>query len=251
MLKSVVVHDIAINHIAPMERWYYRDHAPEINRRFGPWLTRHDSYLPVDAPADAREAGFYNWRVTEGYWREMPATGPRGNLAFTLPPAEPRVATAFLPAQPTEDYLGGHLQPHERAVLRWYVLHRFPTGVSERDAESWFEDAHARQLKALPGVYRAFSTRAVREPTGLPGEWPPSARPHAGNVLMQWDRLTELWFENFDDWRAFRSAARRSLRPGWATHAEYPFVRPHQELVSSFLLERPTDEFWRDARGYL
>ena len=105
-------------------------------------------------------------------------------------------------------------------------------------------------MQSLPGVYRAFSTRAIREPIGLPGEWPPTARPRAANVLTQWDRLSELWFKNFDDWRAFRKAA-SALRPSWATHSEYPFVRPRQELISSFLLERPTDEFWRDARGYL
>jgi len=251
MLKSVVMHDIPINHIASMERWYYRDHAPEINRRFGPWLARHDSYLPVDAPVDARAAGFYNWRVTEGYWREMPATGPRGNLAFTVPPAEPRVAVAFVPAQPTEDFMGGALQPHERAVLRWYVLTRYPEGVSERDGENWFIDRHGRELPQLPGVYRAFSTRVHQQPVGLPGEWPPQARPHAGKVLGKWDRLSELWFETFDDWRAFMAAAAGLKPPAWATASAYPFVRPHSELVSSFLLERPNDEFWRDARGYL
>ena len=40
MIKSVVVHDIPMSQIAAMERWYYKDHAPEINRRYGPWLTR-------------------------------------------------------------------------------------------------------------------------------------------------------------------------------------------------------------------
>lgn len=40
-----------------MERWYHRDHSAEIARRYGPWLARHESYLPVDAPVDARECG--------------------------------------------------------------------------------------------------------------------------------------------------------------------------------------------------
>jgi len=54
-------------------------------------------------------------------------------------------------------------------------------------------------MQSLPGVYRAFSTRAIREPIGLLGEWPPTARPRAANVLTQWDWLSELWFENCDD----------------------------------------------------
>ena len=35
MIKSIVMHDIPISHVAAMERWYFREHAPEINRRFG------------------------------------------------------------------------------------------------------------------------------------------------------------------------------------------------------------------------
>lgn len=60
MIKSIVMHDIPMSHMAAMERWYFRDHAPEIVRRHGPWLARHESYLPVDAPVEARAYGFYN-----------------------------------------------------------------------------------------------------------------------------------------------------------------------------------------------
>jgi hypothetical protein len=88
VIKSIVVHD-----------------SVEIARRYGPWLARHESYLPVDAPADARAFGFYNWRVTEAWWRDVPLPGPQGALSFTLPPAWPTVATCFVPPQPTEDFL--------------------------------------------------------------------------------------------------------------------------------------------------
>jgi hypothetical protein len=252
MLKSVVVHDISMSQVAAMERWYWRDHAPEINRRFGPWLARHESFLPVDAPTDARTYGFFNWRVTEGYWREMPLPGARGNLAFTRPPIWPRVATGFFAAQPTDDFGGGALQPHERPVLRWYCLHRYPDGVNEADGEKWFRETHGPELARSGGPFRVFSTRAHKEPLPLPGEWPPGDSPPAGSVLHSWDRLTELWFASFDDWRSWLNAAAAKLtKPDWATAAMFPFVRPGVEFVSSFLLERPTDEFLRDARGYL
>ena len=39
--------------------------------------------------------------------------------------------------------------------------------------------------------------------------------------------------------------------PAWATRPGYPFVEPGRDFVSSFLLERPTDEFLRDIRAYL
>ncbi len=105
MIKSIVMHDIPISHIAAMERWYWRDHSSEIVGRYGPWEKRHDSYLPVPAPEEARTFGMYNWRVTEGWWREIPKAGPQGCLSFTAPPIWPKVATCFIPAQPTEDFL--------------------------------------------------------------------------------------------------------------------------------------------------
>lgn len=252
MLKSVVVHDIPMNRIAAMERWYWRDHAPEINRRFGPWLARHESFMPVDAPADARAYGYFNWRVTEGCWREMPQPGPAGNLAFTVPPAWPRVATGFFPAQPTDDLFGGCVQPHERQVLRWYCLTALPAGVAAVDADRWFLDVHAPELGRPGGPYRAFSSRAHVGSVPLPGEWPPNAAPPLGSVLHSWHRLTELWFETFDDWRAFIAQGATYLTPPpWAAGRPYPYLRIGTEFVSSFLLERPTDEFSRDARGYL
>jgi hypothetical protein len=251
MLKSVVVHDIPMNSVAAMERWYYRDHAPEINRRFGPWLVRHDSYHPVDAPADARAYGFFNWRVTEGYWRELPEPGPGGNLAFTVPPVWPRVAAAFFPAQPTEDAAGGAIQPHERQVLRWYCLSRYPPAVDRSAAERWFVDIHLRELSALGNPYRVFSTRARDEHLPLPGEWPRDRLPPKDRVLASWSRLTELWFETFDDWRRFVNETELTPPPWAAREARYPWLELGQEFVSSFLLERPTDEFARDARGYL
>jgi len=252
MLKSVVVHDIPITQIAAMERWYYREHGPEIARRFGPWLNRHESYLPVDAPAAARRYGFFNWRVTEGYWRELPLPGPRGNLAFTVPPVWPRVATGFFAAQPTEDFCGGTLQPQERAVLRWYCLTRYPSGVELAAGERWFLEVHARELARLGNPYRAFSTRAHGEAVSLPGEWPAAAIPPRESVLLGWHRLTELWFETFDDWQTFvASAAHELTPPPWAAGRAYPYVEPGVDFVSSFVLERPTDEFARDARGYL
>jgi hypothetical protein len=252
LLKSVVMHDIPIDFIAPMERWYYRDHAPEINRRFGPWLVRHDSYLPVDAPSDARAYGWFNWRVTEGYWREMPNPGPQGNLAFTEPPVHPRVAASFFPAQPTEDFKGGNFRPGERQVLRWFTLLRYPRSVSTVEGEAWFLERHARELIDSAGAFRIFSTRRHAGVVPLPGEWAPGKEPPPANLNGSWDRLTELWFESFSDWRTFiEYADARCTPPPWATAQRYPYVVPGVDFVSSFLLERPNDEFARDARGYL
>lgn len=252
MIKSVVMHDIPTRDIAAMERWYYKDHAPEICRRFGPWLTRHESFLPVDAPVEARKYGFYNWRLTEGYWREMPGSGPAGNLAFTVPPVWPKVATTFFPVQPTDDFMGGDVQPHEKNVLRWYILFRYPEGVSFEEGEDWFLNTHAPEVMKQPGLYRFFSTKGIKQKFPLPGVWPQHAHPPMSTLSVGWDRLIELWYDNFDDWKnSVIDNPPVYTKPSWATNGEYPFVELGKDFASTFLLERPNDEFWRDARGYL
>ena len=252
MIKSIVIHHIDMDHIAAMERRYNGAHAPEINRRFGPWLARHDSYLPVDAPASARAFGFYNWRVTEGWWREIPLTGPRGNFAFTVPPVWPKVATCFIPAQPTEDFMGGQYQPHEKQVLRWYILLRYPDGVTQAEGDQWFLNQHSKQIMQQSGLYRFFSYRVIKEAIGLPGAWAPGNMPPPETVLHQWDWLIELWYENFGDWRrAILESPPEYTPPPWATRDSFPFVEPNIHFVSSFILERPNNEYWRDSRGYL
>jgi len=252
MIKSIVMHDIPINNIAAMERWYFRDHAAEIVRRYGPWLTRHESYLPVFPPAEARAYGFYNWRVTEGWWREIPETGPRGTFAFTVPPVWPKVATCFIPAQPTEDFMGSELQAHEKDVLRWYVLCKYPNGVTNEEGEDWFLNVHANEVMKQPGLYRFFSYQVIKEPISLPGVLAPGKVPPPDTILASWDRVCELWYETFDDWhKSVIEAPPRYTKPSWAKYDKYPFLEPFVDFVCSFILERPNDEFLREARGYL
>lgn len=252
MIKSIVLHDIPMDHVAAMERWYWRDHSPEVVRRFGPWETRHDSWLPVDAPPEARKFGFYNWRMTVGWWRDLPLPGPQGELSFTQPPVWPKVATCFVPAQPTDDFMGWEIQPGERNVLRWFILIHYPEGVSKEEGEQWFKQVHAPEVMRQPGLYRFFSYKVLDGPMPLPGTWSPSAHPPEGMVMPMWDRVIELWYDNFDDWR--RSVIEQPpayTKPVWATADAYPFLEPYRDFVSTFILERPTDEFHRDGRGYL
>jgi len=252
MIKSIVVHDIPLDSIPAMERWYHRDHSPEIARRYGPWLARHESYVPLPAPDDARAYGFYNWRVTECYWREVPEPGPRGTLSYTPPPVWPVVAACFVPPQPTEDFLGSDYLPAEKVGLRWYLLLRYPEGVSNEEGERWFRGVHAPEVMRQPGLYRFFSYRTVKNVPGLPGTWRTGGAPPADTLEVRWDRVVELWYETFSDWRrAVVDEPPSYTMPEWATSPEYPFVKPFEGLVSSFILERPTDEFLRDLRAYL
>jgi hypothetical protein len=252
MIRSIVVHDIPADSLAAMERWYHGVHAPEIARRYGPWLARHESFVPVAPPPEATRFGVFDWRVTDCWWRELPATGPQGALSFTPPPVWPQVATCFIPAQPTNDFLGWDLLPEEHVCFRWHVLLRYPDGVSAEEGERWFLETHAPQVCGLPGLRRFFSFRVVDEDVRLPGVWRDGDSPPPKTVQHEWHRLSELWFDSLTDWKAAVVDGSAAMTPPpWATRPDYPFVKPGRDFVSSFLLERPADEFLRDLRGYL
>jgi len=99
MIKSIVVHDIPIDAVPAMERSYRRDHSAEIALRYGPWLARHESYLPLDAPADARAFGLYNWRVTEAWWRALCRTPGGAELHLAAGVADGSQLSRCAPAQ--------------------------------------------------------------------------------------------------------------------------------------------------------
>jgi hypothetical protein len=252
VIKSIVMHDIPLDAFPAMERWYHREHAAEIARRYGPWLARHESYLPVPVTATALDYGFYNWRLTECWWREVPLAGPRGALSFTPPPEWPRVAACFVPAQPTHDFCGSDRLPGAGACLRWLVLFRYPAGVTAEQGDQWFLNVHAPEVARQPGLRRFFAAAAVKEPIRLPGEWAPGQAPPPDTLLPTWDWAYELWYDDFSSWRAAVAGAPTGYTPPpWATTDAFPFVACGRDFVSTFLLERPSDEFVRDLRAYL
>ena len=252
MLKSYALHDIPINHIASMERWYHRDHAPEILRRYGPWMTRFECYLPVHAPASAYSYGFYNWRMTEVWWRELPADRNEEDLYFTPPAVFARVAACFVPSQPTETFVTPSSLPLEKAPLRWLVLYRYPDGVARDEGEEWFLGTHAPEVATQPGLYRFVTYRVESGIARVPGRWRADAVPPQDRVRAAWDRVGELWYETFDDWEAaVVTSPPRYTKPAWATQDFFPFVEPYIDFASTFILERPVDDFLRDLRAYV
>jgi len=252
MLRSFALHDIPLEHIAAMERWYYRDHAPEIVRRYGPWLARLECYLPVRAPADVQAYGFHNWRMTEAWWRELPEGGTQDDPCFTGAKLWARVAAAFVRPQPTEHFVACDWPPLEKACIRWLILLRYPAGVSRDEGEDWFLRVHAPEVAAQPGLVRFIGYKVLQDVGNVPGRWLPDTLPFDDRVKTRWDRALELWYETFIDWhRAVVSDPPVYTAPPWATTPTYPFLRPYEEIASTFILERPNDDFLRDSRGYV
>lgn len=148
--------------------------------------------------------------------------------------------------------MGGQIQPHEYPVRRWYLLLRYPEGVAKEVGERWFLASLAPEIMRQPGLFRFFSFRAVDRAIALPREWPAAARPSTETILHSWDRLVELWYPSFAEWRTavIDSPPHYTALP-WTSGERFPFLEPGKDFVSSFLLERPNDEFWRDSRGYV
>jgi len=250
MLRTVVLHDIPMNHVAAMERWYFRDHEPEIARRYGPYLHRLESWFPVPAPPEADAFGRFNWRLTEGTWRQMPMPGPQGQLSFTPPPVWPKAAICTVPLEPVDDFKGWETLALEKNVLRWYVLMRYPERVSFEEGENWFLNVHKKEVSNQPKLTRFFSRKVLKPTPPLPGTWRPGdLELMKKDAMPRWDRVIELWYETFDDWReSVLTNPPAYTKPEWASHPQYPFFVPGEEWVSTFVLERPTDEFLRDSR---
>lgn len=256
MYRSIVMHQLDYNYIAACEEWYYRCHGPQIARRYGPWLERFESYRPVPLPSDfrAEELGYTNWLMTVGYWREIPGEGAKGEMAMTSPRADARNFSVFLPPQFEDDFKGSELEPEEKACLRLVQLWQYPEGVDKEQADRWFCDDLAKEIAEVDEVYRFFGVRAVTEDIHLPGTWKPETMARMmqnGNPGdHQWDRVTELWFETFDEVRAFFEKAKNFTRPFWAEQDCYPFLKPYDHYVSTFLLERPAYDWKQNFNVY-
>jgi hypothetical protein len=172
VLKSIVMMDLPIDDVAEMERWYYEAHSSEISRRYGPFLQRHESYAALNAPEDARQFGFYNWRVTEAFWRGMPEAGAKGAYCFTPAPVWNPVATCTVKAQPDDDFFGWDAFSTDGASIRWYILFRYPLGVRLDEGEDWFVNVHAPEVcrpsgrsAAVPITWSRTSVPARRTST--------------------------------------------------------------------------------------
>jgi hypothetical protein len=262
MIKSVFVMNLkSMNFLPPMERWYIRYHAPETMHLIGQWLTHYVSYRAAPPAPGAEPYGYYNYRVTELWYRglnDMP--GPGGSPAFTWIPNQMDImglpgkmpyttdwdarpegphppAQCLVPARPTENFFGMQLGSEEKSILRWYTVFKYPKGVPVEEGEKWFLEVHSKEVMKQPGLIRYFSHRCVSQP-GRPAQYP-------------WHRLSEQWYENNDGWRqSIIEAPPRYTKPPWATYDKYPFLEPFVDFVSTFILERPTDDFLRDWRPF-
>lgn len=251
MQKMVIFHNLLDENARPaLERWFRQRHVPEVLVQC-PWTSRYLLYRPVPAPEGAQDAGLYTYRIHENWAPSIEARrGKKGLLAMTPEPV-PDVIKAdiiHLPAEPTEDFLGEGWHYDEHTILRWVVAYRYPEGADKEACDRFFLDVQAEEIKQIPGLIRFFSHKAVVfEGSALPvttsdNDAEGSAKKQ--NLLRRWDRLSELWFESGADWRrGMLESPPEFTKPPWATSDAFPFLKPGEDFIHTFLLESPDCDF--------
>jgi len=240
-----------------------KEHAPETLSWIGPWLDEYVSYRVVPPPPDMYPEvirhGYYNWRVTNHVYNDAPPA-PMNMWTIVAPvphPVRPQATQVdqiyntrvegsleaphmhvlcYVPFEPTEDFLGRELKPWDQTLVRWVTVFKYPEGVPVETGEDWYLNVHAREVMNQPGLLRYYSFRTHQFP---------------GHPAYPWHRVSELWYENLNAWkRAVVDAPPAYTVPPWARHERYPFLEPYLDFASAFILERPTNDFLRDYRGY-
>ena len=255
MIKDVFMlhsHDLP-NELPAFERWYLRYHAPEVISNRGPLLVRMIGYRPLPVIPEALQYGYYNQRVTEAWFRsveERPAMvigQPSGilNYRWQAPWAKDRPqqqvqepvpsVSLTVHTQPDNVFLGGKYTADEKTILRWYIVTKYPKGVSLEEGEDWFLNTHSREVLKQPGLTAYFSSHAIDMP-GRPAVWL---------------RLTEQWYEDFYGWKeSVIDSPPEYTKPPWVNYKQYPFLEPYVDFASTFLMERPDHDYLREATPY-
>lgn len=253
----------SMNDLPASERWLLRIHAPETLSWIGPWLDEYVSYRVVPPPPymhpDVVRYGYYNWRVTNHVYNETPPPPTKmWTIVAPLPHPVRHTATdvkqiyttkvdgrreaphmhvlCYVPFEPTQDFMGGGLNPWERAILRWVTVFKYPEGVPVEEGEKWYLGVHSEEVMKQPELTRFYSFRTINFP---------------GHPPYPWHRVSEMWYENFNGWKkSIVDSPPRYTEPSWAKDGEYPFLEAYVDFVSAFILERPTNDFLRDYMGY-
>lgn len=261
--KMIIIGGMTVDDLPYWHRWLLREHAAETQSWLGPWLERYVRYQAVMPPADLVpdlvRMGSYTSGVTMHVYNDYPPTPqtqwgmvgmiPNAWMKKTQTPGEaygkagtpaeerPKTESTFCytPFVPTEDFMGGDLNPWETSILRWITCFKYPKGVSRDEGDDWYINVHAPEVMKQKGLIRLFSYRTM--------DWP-------GESL--WHRVTELWYPNYAAWRtAVVEEPPTYTKPAWATYDQYPFVEPNRDMLGSFILERPTHDLLRENLIYI
>jgi hypothetical protein len=63
--------------------------------------------------------------------------------------------------------------------------------------------------------------------------------------------VSEQWYEDSNGWiESVIKSPPQYTRPPWASYDHYPFLEPDVDFASTFILERPTDDWVRQVAPF-
>jgi hypothetical protein len=247
MIKTIIFHHLLdMNDLPAAERWFHRYHVPEVLRNRP---LSYVSYRAVPAPPGAEAFGYFNYKVHENISLGEHEQ-PLGLTAMTPEVVPLKVAMIDVPATPTEDFLGRGTSIEERTILRWLIAFKYPQGVSVEEGDAWYLNVHAKQVLHQPGLTRFFSYRVISSRQF--GKNGASSFLHPQSTMLGgWHRVSEQWYENGRSWaESVLEAPPAYTPPPWATYNRYPFLEPGVDFISTFILERPTDDWLKQVTPF-
>lgn len=251
MEKMVVFHNLLDEDARPaMERWFRRSHVPDVLTQY-PWTNRYLLYRPVPAPSEAQDDGLYTYRIHENWAFDLNLRrGSKGLIGMTPEPVHDAIKAdvIHIPAEPTEDFLGNCWSYEQHSILRWVIAYRYPEGADAEACDRFFLDVQAKEIMQMPGLIRFFSHKAMEfEGSALPittDDNKAEGKKKLANLMWHWDRLSELWFECGSDWvNAVKKNPPVFTKPSWATSDVFPFLKPGDDFIHTFILETPDCDF--------
>ena len=125
--------------------------------------------------------------------------------------------------------------------------------MDKEACDRFFLETQANEIMQMPGLIRFFSHKAIEfEGSALPittQDNKEEGGAKLANFMRHWDRLSELWFECNDDWvNAVKKNPPPFTKPAWATSATFPFLKPGEDFVHTFLLEAPDCDFTKTSQ---
>lgn len=218
------------------DRWYIRFHGKEVVRFWGPWMRRYETYRSYEPPPEANHFNAVGGRLTEIWFNSLEdfREADTYRRPYTMPSSWRAGAAALtmIPAMPTQNFLGKEPTPEEKTILRWVRIFRYPEGVSLEEGDEWYLNTHSQEVKQQAGLLKYVSHGSIAVPKDE----------RSGPFPTPWQRLDELWYEDFGSWRKSNvESAPKYTKPAWG--GSDPFV----EMASIFVGYKPDIDFLKDS----
>jgi hypothetical protein len=210
-------------------RWYFRYHSKEVVRYVGPWLRRYETFKSLPSPEEAKSFGAIGGFLTE-LWYDSVADFVEASAdakTYTSPPGGWELAlgpVTIVPAVPTNDFLGKEPVLGDKEFLRWIRVFRYPKDVPVADGEKWYLETYSQQMKQRVGLLKYVSYRLLENPP----------------IRTSWQRVEELWYENFDSWRKAIKDSPDYIPNPWGKKEPI-------DMVNTFVRHKPDIDFLRDS----